>query len=87
MYCEKTPDKVPRALDYAARETLPVGGVPDITVIRPPVNLAILGNTRPKRIGRGGDALLNRRGIVGHDAFILVKLVSAPFDPDKTNRG
>ena len=57
--------------NYNTWVTLPVGSVPDVTMVRPPVNLAVLENARREGIGRGGNALGNRRGIVGYDALIL----------------
>lgn len=71
VYCQKKPGRRHGAWNYNTWVTLPVGSVPDVTMVRPPVNLAVFENARREGIGRGGNALGNRRGIVGYDALIL----------------
>lgn len=44
-------------------ETLPVGSVPDLAVVRPAMDFAILVDTSRERLSRGGDALSDGRGV------------------------
>lgn len=78
IYCQEKPKEAPGSIGYGIRVTLPVFSIPNVTMIRSPVDVTVLENARRKRLGRGGKALRNRRAVIGYDTFVLeVKFISS----------
>lgn len=54
-----------------ARGKIPIVGIPDIAMIRSPLDLAVLEDAGVKGIGRRGDGLRNRGSVTFGDALVL----------------